>query len=338
MKKRVLCVIIAALIVCVGVLSLSRMASAFGDYDGDYDFGGNDYDFGGNDYDFGGNDYDYDDDNDFDIGGFGFFGGGSDWGSGSGSGSSSSGSRSISFIGACVIVGIILLFFILRKRRGSGNVGSQGHTYAQPQVVTGAGATATDPNSLRPVSEYLTLDPGFSEAAFKEKLSNLFVQMQQCWQNKNLETLRPYFSDGFYAQMDRQLDPYRQNGRTKMIERVAVMDVQLSGFKQEEGRDVMIARLKTRFTTYTIDDKTGNMLSGSRSAEKFMDYEWELSRASGKTTQADGGVTVQNCPNCGAPVNINRTAKCEYCGSIITVDSYDWVLGGIKAISQRTVG
>ena len=69
-----------------------------------------------------------------------------------------------------------------------------------------------------------------------------------------------------------------------------------------------------------------------------MDYEWALQRSSGKTTVAEGGMTVQNCPNCGATININRTAQCEFCGSIVTVDAYDWVVSGIKAISQRTVG
>ena len=138
--------------------------------------------------------------------------------------------------------------------------------------------------------------------------------------------------------MDRQLDQYRRTGQTKYIERIAVLGVSLSGWMQESGNDVIIARLNTRFTTYTLDDNTGNLVKGSRTAEKFLDYEWQLLRTSGKTTVGGSGVKVQNCPNCGATININRTAKCEYCGSIVTVDSYDWVLNGIKAISQRTVG
>ena len=44
------------------------------------------------------------------------------------------------------------------------------------------------------------------------------------------------------------------------------------------------------------------------------------------------------CPNCGAPVNINQTAKCEYCDSVITVENHDFVLSSIRGLAQRTNG
>ena len=46
--------------------------------------------------------------------------------------------------------------------------------------------------------------------------------------------------------------------------------------------------------------------------------------------------TGTTCPNCGAPLDLNHTAKCEYCGAIITAAEYDWVISAIKGISQRT--
>ncbi len=318
MKKQVVSVLLALVLTITCALAFVGRVGAFGDYDGGNDYG----DIGGG-YDSGddwGNDNDWDNDNydsnDYYIGGVG-------------SGSSGSGGGGGSVVGAVVIVIIIVVIIILVNRKKNGGAAHR---------PVAAGGTVTDPNTLKPVNEYLKLDPTFSESQFKEKLANMFVQFQNGWQDKNLEPLRPYMSDAYYAQMDRQLDSYRRDKRTKMIERIAVLSVDISGWKQESGNDVMIARLKTRFTTYTVDDNTGNILQGSKTAEKFMDYEWQLLRSSGKTTVAEGGVKVQNCPNCGATININRTAKCEYCGSIVTVDSYDWVVNGIKGISQRTVG
>ena len=311
MKKRVLCIIFAFLFVCISAVSLAAVSRAAGDFDGGADFGG---DSGG---DYGGgydsDDYDY-------GGGFGYS---------SGSSSGSSGGGGGAFFGLVIVIIIVVVIILANRKKGQGVI---------QQTPVNAGGTATDASTLSPMQSYLQLDPAFSEAEFKEKLSNLFVQFQNDWQGKNLEPLRPYFSDAFYAQMDRQLDQYRQNYKTKYIERVAVLGITLSGWKQESGNDVIIARLNTRFTTYTLDDRTGNLLNGSRTAEKFLDYEWQLQRPSGRTTVGGSGIKVQNCPNCGATININRTAKCEYCGSIVTVDSYDWVLNGIKAISQRTVG
>ena len=44
------------------------------------------------------------------------------------------------------------------------------------------------------------------------------------------------------------------------------------------------------------------------------------------------------CPNCGAPLDLNATAKCQYCGAVIQSADFDWVLKTIKGISQQTSG
>lgn len=306
--KRLLALLLTLTVLLAGAFSLLARAD-FGDFAGDYDFGGGDY--GG-----------YDSDDDYDYGGGGYYYGGSSSGSSSGSGG---------VVGA-VIVWLIIIFiivFAVVKNKKSGGPGT---------VVRGAGGQATPMNLLQPIGNYTRLDPGFSEAAMREKISNLYVQFQNAWHNKDLSPLRPYMTDAYYAQSDAQLEHYRRDRQTSYLERIAVLGVQLSGFTQQNGNDVMVARINARFVNYVLDDNTGALVRGSRTAEKFMEYEWRLERTSGRVTGREGGMTVHNCPNCGAPLNINRTAKCEYCGSIVQVDSFDWVVSGITALSQRTVG
>ena len=45
----------------------------------------------------------------------------------------------------------------------------------------------------------------------------------------------------------------------------------------------------------------------------------------------------KNCPACGAPLDINATAKCPYCGSVVTVQQEEWALSSIKGLYQRTM-
>ena len=312
MKNKVLAILFALLLVFTAAFSVG---ADFGDYGGDSDYG----DYGGNDNNYDSHDdYDYDnDDDDYRYNG-----------AVGGSTSSSSDSGSGGWLGAVIIVAIIVAVILFRnkgkgKRRGS----------------VAPGATATDPSTLKSVDEYKSLDPNFSEAEFTEKISNLYVQFQNSWTAKNIEDLRPYLSDTFYAQCDRQLDSYRKNHTTNRVDRPTVLGVQLMGFKQQNGSDLMVARLRTRIVDYVVDDATGNVVRGSNTAEKFMEYEWIMARTSGRTT-GDGseGTTVQNCPNCGAPVNINSTARCEFCGSVLTTDSFDWLVTEIKGIAQKTAG
>lgn len=322
--------IFLTILVCLLIAFPAITHADFGDFSGDTDFGsdwGSDWD---SDWDSDwGSDWDSDWDDDWD----------SDWDD---SYDSSWNSGNVYYIGGfddddyndgddgfetllgfIIIVVIVLMVLRMRKKMSAQN---------RPQ-----GAARTDIVSLRPMSDYMQLDPNFDATALEEKLANLYVQMQNGWQAKDIASLRPYFTDALFAQMERQLDSHRKAGRTNYIERIAVLGVQLRGFKQSNEEDHIIAELRTRIVDYTLDDATGKLLAGNRTKEKFMTYEWDLARTTGVQTPEQAEVRVQNCPNCGAPLNINATAKCPYCDSIVTVEQNDWAISAIRGLSQRTM-
>ena len=190
---------------------------------------------------------------------------------------------------------------------------------------------------LRPMDEYLELDPEFDEERIKTLMSNLYVQMQETWQAKDISSLRPYMTDKFFAQMDSQLEQFRRAGRTDHTERIAVLSTDLRGWRQSAGMDYITVGLNSRIVSYVLDDRTGELISGDKKREKFMEYEIELCRKSGMTTQPEAeGVHTQTCPHCGAPLRLNASARCEYCGSVVTQVNADWAVCGMRGISQRT--
>lgn len=263
------------------------------------DFGG-DVDYGGDDY---GGDYDYDGWNDYD-----------------GDGSSSDDTDGLV---AAVVIGGIVYFAVRSKKRGGS--------------TKNAGAKRTDPATLSPMENYTILDPNFNEDAFCEKLSNLYVKMQEGWQNKDIEPLRPYFTDAYFNQMLKQLDGLRRQGVTNRVERIAVLGVQPLGYVRKNNEDHIIVELRTRITDYTVRDSDNSVVSGSPDKQLFMTYEWDLCRASGQKTEVHEGMNVITCPNCGASVDINASAKCPYCDSVITIGASDWAICRISGI-QRVTG
>ena len=295
--KYLFCLFIACLAVVLG--SLNAKAD-FGDFSGDDDYG---YDSGGGSYDSYDNDsYDNDSYN---------------------SGSSYDGGDYPTWV-YLAIFGVIGGFLIIKSIKKS----------KPGRRVTVNNATPL--TNLKPMSDYLRLDPNFDEAQFKEKLANWYVQLQNAWQKRDISSLRPYLTDAFYAQVERQLQSHIQAHRTNIIDRIAVLSVQLKGYKQENGEDKIIAYLNTRIVDYTVDDNTGNVLYGNKNVEKFMTYEWLLTRTSGQITEKQEAMQSVVCPHCGATLNINKTAKCDYCGSIVTVEEHGFVLSSIKGLSQRT--
>lgn len=305
MKRKAIPVLILALSLCLCLFPVATSAD-FGDFSGDSDYGS---DWSSSDWSSDSSSWDS----------------GSSWSSSDSYSTSSDGDSDAGFLSTVIVFAVIVLIGVVMSRSKTKNK-------SVPE-----GATRTAQESLRPMNEYVQLDPKFDATAFGEKLGNLYVQMQNCWQAKNIESVRPYFTDALYQQMDRQLDALRRNGYTNYVERISVLGVNLRGFRQSDGEDHIIAELRTRIVDYTLNDKTGELVKGDKKKEKFLTYEWELTRASGRTTGAAEEMTVVNCPNCGAPLSINATAKCPYCDSVVTVDAHDWAISAIRGIAQRTV-
>ena len=291
---------------------------------------------------------------------FGSFSGNSDYGGGGGGSSSSSSggggsyssssSRSgggsdfnfSSFVGGVTtgavlddddnisaIVGLIVLIFIIYMIIKSRNAKKEARRVIPINVAPAM--------NLRPISEYLKLDPNFDESAIKNLMSNLYVQMQDTWHAKNITPLRPYMTDEFFSQMDRQLNAFRLSNKTDYTENIAVLGVNLKGWRQSNGMDYIVLGLSSRIVSYVLDDRTGELLSGDKNREKFMEYEIELSRKSGVITSAQKDEThSERCPHCGAPLKLNASAQCEYCGSVVTRVNTDWAICNMKGLSQRT--
>ena len=297
---------ILVFVLCILLMMLPAFAGAdFGDFSGDSDYGGS-WDSGSDwsssswDSDYSSGSY-YDDDSDvsgIDIG--------------------------IGLVVMVVIVVLGLIFDVSEKRK------------KKKQQNKPQGAQRTPDSRLQPLGDLAVTDPSFDANAMQEKISNLYVQMQNCWTDKNIESLRPYFTDAFFTQMERQLNGLKSRGLTNHVDRIAVLGVNLRGFYKQGGDEHLIVELRTRIVDYTVQDSDKKLVSGDRNREKFMTYEWDMCRAEGSVTTREGAMQSVSCPGCGAPLSINTTAKCPYCGRVVTLDEHDWALCAIKGISQTT--
>lgn len=301
-KLKNLTIFLAAVCLAAGLLRLPAMADA-GNFSGGSSYGG------GSSYSGG-------------------YSGGSSYGGGSFVvfGDNGSGGNGSAVIVAVVVI-LLIVVRIVRQNQLNGMTSTGSYT-PEPE---------NDRNGLAPISTLRESDPNFSEQALREKLSNLYVQMQDAWQKKDFEPMRPYMTDGLYTQFDRQLDELRKNGQTNFVDRIAVLGVSFSGWRSDEASESILALVSARIVDYTVDDKSGKLVSGSRSVEKFMTYEWTLQRAKGKKTAAPGetATSAKQCPNCGAPLDMNESARCPYCGSVVTARDFDWAISEIRGISQR---
>ena len=260
-----------------------------------------------------------------DFGGGGDYGG--SWGGGDYGGGTSGGGGPLSWGG---MVGVIIIIII-------GSIISEKHK-KKGKVAPGMGGTPqTGSQTLRPIAELQAKDPAFSAEDLQRQFANLYVRMQNAWTAKDFEPMRPYFSDGLYAQFNNQLSEYVRDGKTNYVSNIAVLSVYVLGWQAQGENDIIVSRVKVRVNDYVTDDKSGALLQGSKTASVFMEYEWVLSRdAKAKTEETMGATRHVSCPSCGAPLSLNESAKCPYCGTLVTVANKGWVLSGIRGISKQT--
>ena len=258
----------------------------------------------------------------------------SDWSSSSSDSSySSSGDGDIGGVGCGVGLVVVIIVIIVSSLNGKNKKGGGGSSGGG----TPAGAVSTNKSTIDP-TELKKKDPNFSTQEFLEKVANAYVQMQNCWQDKKWEPMRALMTDALDSQFERQLDALKRNGQTNYVERISVLGSRIVGYYQDEVNDNLVVELRTRIVDYTVKDATGEVISGSKTAEKFLTYEWTLIRSKDSVTPDKEALKEIHCPNCGAAVHINHSGQCEYCGQVITVNEYDWVISAIRGISQQTRG
>ncbi len=310
MKKKILLLVIALVL----AFSMSTVAFAdFGDFAGGSDWGGSD---------FGGWDSGYDSwDSGYDS-----------WDSGysdnyyyyDGGDYSSDGDIG----GMEIIITVIVIAIILGSIAGSRNIKKSS---VNRRVNVPRQQTETLVNDVAGLKRR---DPAFSESKFLGEVSNLYVRFQDAWSARDLTDVRPHLTEELYAKSDRQIKGYIQRGQTNHVERVSVLSANIVGCTCDSKNDIVTVEILSRICDYVTDDRTGNIIRGDMNRELFMTYRWTFIRSLGKLTAEDEIVDDKKCPNCGAPLDLNRSAVCEYCGSVVTSGEYGWVVSDIKGISQ----
>lgn len=217
---------------------------------------------------------------------------------------------------------ILLMFYLIKKRKSSTSAPVRSTEYEIDHI------------SLQRLQQ---MDPAFSISDMEQKVAKMFVQLQQAWASQRFELARPLLSSSLYAQLKLQLDELRSSAQINHIERIAVLTSKVIRYEQESENDVLKCYLYVRMVDYTTNRK-GEVIVGNPQSEVFMEYMWELIRSGGvKTATLDEkpDVLEHHCPNCGAPIDIEQSTQCPYCGTILKAKTHDWVLHHIDGISQK---
>jgi predicted lipid-binding transport protein (Tim44 family) len=189
--------------------------------------------------------------------------------------------------------GIALLVMFMRRRRAqspqSAYAGAGGPTaaYAGGYAERGGGAAATmeapaPPSDLeRGIGHIRQMDARFDPETFATLARNAFLEVQQGVARRDVSWLRDRLAPELYATLQAQCDRLRAAGQTNHVEQIRIGRAEVTEAWQEGGRDFATVYITASLLDYTVEDASGRVVDGSRSAVQEVEEFWTFGRAVG---------------------------------------------------------
>jgi len=259
-------------------------------------------------------------------------------GSSGGSGEPSGAGKALGFI---IFIAIVYLVIRSKKRKIDAAAAARGSSAAAANIMSAmtgaisnvAGGPAPVINLNDQIAEFKKQDPNFSEQQFDDIASTAFFKVQDAWSKRNMSSARSFVSPTLLNRFQAQLDQMKQEGKVNKMEKLAVGSVDLAEVAHDGGNDYITVKINASAADYTIEEKSGKIVSGSKDPEPFTEYWTFLRSDQVKTPSGTPELISKHCPNCGAPLQVNAIGKCDYCGSEVTSGHYSWVLSEITQAS-----
>ncbi len=125
------------------------------------------------------------------------------------------------------------------------------------------------------------MDLSFDEKKFQDLCMDYFFKIQGAWANNDLSGVRNLLTEEMLRIFRNDIEKLKLEKKINKLENIAVRSVDIAEAWQESGRDYITVRFYANLLDYTIDETTGQVVSGSKTEPvKFEEY-WTLTRPVG---------------------------------------------------------
>lgn len=165
-------------------------------------------------------------------------------------------------------------------------------------------------------------DKDFSESKFKSKVENEFIQIMLSMVTRKTLSVKHFVNDETYSKIVNKVKEDVENKRIQMYDELNVAGVELKNIQELDDCFRIDVLVHSKALTYYLDLETRKYLSGNNTSRTDRDFSITFEK---KKANKELGA-ARRCPGCGANLDINKTGVCEYCGTVIELENYDWVI------------
>jgi predicted lipid-binding transport protein (Tim44 family) len=191
-----------------------------------------------------------------------------------------------------------LAFFLYRKFRSASTpaLATPGGSVTSPMQYQSTDYQAptppTAPSYQPPVQEPLPLngvdfrslkmmDPGFDSDKFLKSAQDSFFKIQGAWNKQDVNTLRALCGAELMKSWEEEIGHLKLRGQKNRMDNIALRESEITEVWTENGEDYITVRLFANLLDYTVDEKTGNVISGNDSEPVEFEEFWTFNRPVG---------------------------------------------------------
>lgn len=194
-----------------------------------------------------------------------------------------------------LLLGVVGYFFYKRFAANRSRDTSSGYQPPRPNTPFG-GDNNSSPSAFTPppppqapvqpsLEEGLDLirigDPEFDTDHFVEVASDVFFKVQAGWMRRDIASYRHLLGAQLASEYEVQFAEMEAKGELNKLENISIRNVEIVAAGSANGEDFVTVLFTANLLDYTVDDKSGSLLSGSMTEPVKFAEEWTWARPFG---------------------------------------------------------
>lgn len=191
-----------------------------------------------------------------------------------------------------ILIGLILygIWWFIKKKRQTAEAPSGPTYYREAPVPEPRPAPSYAPSSGQQTAGgdvesglgYVRqMDASFDAQRFTDLCMDSFFKVQGAWANRDMSAVRGLLTDEMYGILQRDAEDLKRSGKINRLDNIAVRTTDITEVWQESGRDFITVRFLANLLDYTVEESSGQVVSGSKTEPvKFEEY-WTFARPVG---------------------------------------------------------
>ena len=183
-------------------------------------------------------------------------------------------------------------YFLYRKfvrpaaATGYGPMQYQNTAYEVPsntgyQAPSGAPVQEAPPSNDIDYRSLTMMDRSFDPNQFLKTAQDIFFKVQGAWNKQDTTVLRSLCVSELMQTWEQELNDLRARGHQNKMENIALRGSEITEAWTENGQDYITVRLHANLLDYTVDQKSGNVVSGNNSDPIEFEEYWTFTRPVG---------------------------------------------------------